>query len=285
MIRIAVEARNFIYTNFKIDFIISISNVHKSFFGIPEAYQEALDAIEYELTMENCKIISYDEIKILNGDYYYSIETEHQLINFIKSGNFEESKKIVNEVFEKNFNKSTLSIDVIKCLMFDLICTMLKTKPEISSANDVEFFNEMDIVGRLLKCEKILEMKQQMIEILEQICTYIRQSKKGKKEQLMENLIQYIGNNYSDVNLSIANISDKFGLTPPYLAKLFKEYEGETLLDYICRIRMEEAKKILKKQESSIKDIASKVGYCNSNVFIRAFKKHTGVTPGIFRGL
>ena len=285
MSEIAHDAYNFIHDNYKINFMVSVSSVHKSIFGIPEAYQEAMDAIEYGITMEKEKIISYDDIKVLSGDYCYTIETEHQLINCIKAGDFEGSRYILNEVFDRNFSKATLSNDLAKCLMFDLISTMLKTKPEISFICDDMFLKEINIVGRLLKCEGIQEMKQQMTDILGKICVYIQKKKKNKKEQLILDITKYIKDNYSDMNLSVAGIADKFDLTSPYLAKMFKENKGEGLYDYINRIRLEEAMMLLKDQESSIKDIAAKVGYCNSNVFIRAFKKHTGVTPGNFKSL
>jgi len=78
-------------------------------------------------------------------------------------------------------------------------------------------------------------------------------------------------------------IGDKFALTPSYISKLFKEQTKESLPDYINKVRIEMAMQLLKLENATIFDVAQKVGYCNSNVFIRAFKKYQGITPGRFK--
>ena len=42
-------------------------------------------------------------------------------------------------------------------------------------------------------------------------------------------------------------------------------------------------KKLLKKTNLNISDVAMLVGYTDSNSFIRAFKKLCGITPGNYR--
>lgn len=68
-----------------------------------------------------------------------------------------------------------------------------------------------------------------------------------------------------------------------YLNIIFKKETGRTLYQYMTGVRMEHAKYLLETTEMSITDIASKVGYPNSNSFTRAFKRHTGPTPQNYR--
>ena len=283
MLHTATEAKNFIREKFNIDFIVSVSGMHKTVFGIPEAYQEALRAMEYKRTLDKEDIIFFDDMKSTRGKYNYPIETEHQLINCIKSGDFETSCSILNEVYDNNFSKSAPSNDMVRCLMFDLASTMLKTIPEINGQNDNLFLQELDIVERLVNCKKVQEMKQQMIVILSEICDYIQHNRKGRKEQLAENVMDYIRSNYHNVGLNVSVIADKFQLTPAYLTRLFKEQTGEGLFEYLTKVRMDKAKELLRSNEVSIKDLASKVGYFSSQAFIRAFKKCEGVTPGLYK--
>ncbi len=66
-----------------------------------------------------------------------------------------------------------------------------------------------------------------------------------------------------------------------YLSKQFVKEEGERFSDYLNRIRMEEAKKLLALYSNdNIKDIAKQVGFgSNPHYFSQVFKKYVGCTP------
>ena len=283
MLAAATEAAASIRENFKTDPLISASGIHKTVFGLSEAYQESLSAMEYKKAMGIENIVCFDDIRTSKSSYHYPMDTERQLINCIKSGDFQMACSILDEVFENNFTPAAMSNVMAKCLVFDLASTMLKTIPEADVLNDNTFLNELDIFERLLSCKMIKDMKLQIVDIMKEICLYIQQNRKGRKETLVENVIEYIQDNYSDANLSVSAIAGRFQLTPTYLTKLFKEQTGEGLLDYLIKIRIQKAKQLMKNNDVSIKDLAEKVGYFSSAAFIRAFKKCEGVTPGLYK--
>ena len=86
--------------------------------------------------------------------------------------------------------------------------------------------------------------------------------------------------NYAEELLSVAYIADKFGLTPNYLSHIFKESTGEKFLDYIHKVRIENAKEILRTNtKDTVETIARQVGYNNISTFNRAFLKQEGLYP------
>lgn len=284
LLHVATEARQTTYDRMKIDLLVSASGIHKTVFGIPEAYQEALDAMEYKIASENVDIVFFDMIRTSKSRYYYPMDTEHQLINCIKTGDIDAAISIIDDVFNHNFSRESLSRDMIRCLMFDLSSTMLKTIPEIDDTYDNEFLQKLDIVGRLLNCKKAYDMKREMIAILSEICAYIQQNRKmKKKEHLIEDVVTFILGNYADANMSVYLIAEKFRLTPAYLTKLFREQTGGGVSDYLMKTRIERAKQLLKSGDTSIKELAARVGYYSSMGFIKAFKKMEGVTPGMYK--
>lgn len=64
---------------------------------------------------------------------------------------------------------------------------------------------------------------------------------------------------------------------------LLKTQIGQSLPDYINKIRVDHAKELLKNTTDTIGSIAGRVGYMSSNSFIRIFKKIEGITPGQYR--
>ena len=74
-------------------------------------------------------------------------------------------------------------------------------------------------------------------------------------------------------------VAETFNLSGAYVSKLFKISTGVGLLDYIHQRRICKAKELLK-EGMNVAEVAAKVGYNNSNAFIRVFKKYEKITPG-----
>ena len=53
--------------------------------------------------------------------------------------------------------------------------------------------------------------------------------------------------------------------------------------EYLTKLRIEEAKKLLVQEEISVNDVCQRVGYINVSYFIKIFQKYTGVTPTRYR--
>jgi two-component system response regulator YesN len=70
-----------------------------------------------------------------------------------------------------------------------------------------------------------------------------------------------------------------------YLGKLFKKETGEKFSNYITRLRIELAIKMIEKENDvKVFEIAEKIGYGeNPQYFSQVFKKHTGFTPSEYK--
>lgn len=279
------EAQKFLSENFHIRLSISISNIHQMLDGISEAYEEACEAMEYKIIMGTGKIVNYMEIETSHQSYFYPLETEDRLIKCIKAGDFEAASKILDEIFKNNFLKHKPSIQIAKCLMFDLISTVIKTIDEIGNMYRSPLWDKVKPVGKLLECETISEMKNLMECIFDQVCNQVKEELKGSDYKLSDRVKEHITSHYNDVNLSVSAIADQFEVTPNYLSRLFKEQTGDGLLDYINKVRMEKAKQFIKEEKLSISDIALKVGYSNRNTLMRVFKKYEGLTISQYKSV
>ena len=104
-----------------------------------------------------------------------------------------------------------------------------------------------------------------------------------EESDMIEQVKMYIQKNYM-YDVSISQIAERFGLTANYLSTIFRRKTGEKFIDYLTRIRLEAAKKILVKNTSaSVQDIALMVGYNSSRHFSALFQKQTGETPSVYR--
>ena len=94
----------------------------------------------------------------------------------------------------------------------------------------------------------------------------------------IKNITEYIDNNYPSP-ITLTELSERFHLTPSYIARLFKTEMNEKPSEYINRVRISAAAVLLSNTDISVSDISEKVGYTSVYYFSRIFKKITGRTP------
>lgn len=105
---------------------------------------------------------------------------------------------------------------------------------------------------------------------------------KGKSSTFVQ-VNDYIKKHYADA-INTKTIADKFGFTPAYLSKLFREYKEITPSEYISLLRIGKAKELLKNCPAlSVREIAAVTGYDDPLYFSKVFKKLVGVTPKTYQ--
>ncbi|MBS4210094.1 response regulator [Bacillus sp. FJAT-50079] len=103
-----------------------------------------------------------------------------------------------------------------------------------------------------------------------------------KEKNPIQQIAEYIRKNYEkDINLR--DISAQFYLSREHISRRFKQEFNETITDYIMKIRMEKAKKLLENPHLRIYEVSNQVGYPNERYFSRLFKKVSGYSPIEFR--
>lgn len=103
-----------------------------------------------------------------------------------------------------------------------------------------------------------------------------------QSESVMEKAKDYIRQNFQK-DLTLDEVSKSVDISPYYFSKLFKQETGENFIEYLTRVRMKNAEKLLLDPSYSIKEICVMCGYGDPNYFSRIFKKYEGVTPSEYR--
>jgi two-component system response regulator YesN len=101
---------------------------------------------------------------------------------------------------------------------------------------------------------------------------------KGKIEKV-KNFVQR--NCFKKVSLE--DVARAVCLSPKYLSRLFEEASGMRFTDYRLKVKINASRQLLKGSGFNIDQVADKLGYKNTESFIRQFKKLTGLTPTQYR--
>ena len=131
---------------------------------------------------------------------------------------------------------------------------------------------------------RISDMKIKIFTLIDGVCRHILQIRsRNHNKHLRQQLTEYVMEHYSDLDLGVSSIAEAFQMSSITISRAFKSQQGETLLDFIHKTRVDSAKALLKNTKDNIGTVSEKVGYGNTNTFIRIFKKYEGVTPGKYR--
>ena len=96
--------------------------------------------------------------------------------------------------------------------------------------------------------------------------------------------MEYIDTNYTNPDFSASLLETEFNVTSAHISRIFKDYTGMTVQNYLTRLRINHAKELLMMQDHlSQQQIAGMVGYASLQTFMRAFKKETCMSPGVYR--
>lgn len=122
---------------------------------------------------------------------------------------------------------------------------------------------------------EIREKKRKETDTEEEMDSNVRDSRVKK-------IIEEINQRYTE-KISLGDLADGCGLSIGHLSTLIKRETGQSFSEYITGKRMEDAKKLLCREELSIDDIADMVGYHDYFYFTKAFKKYMGMSPSMYR--
>ena len=96
-------------------------------------------------------------------------------------------------------------------------------------------------------------------------------------EKIMEAQL-FTEKNYEQA-LSVERLAGQCNMSPRNFIRRFEAATGNTPLEYLQRVRIEAAKKLLENSNDSMEQIAVKCGYGDIGFFRKIFKRHVAINP------
>jgi two-component system response regulator YesN len=106
----------------------------------------------------------------------------------------------------------------------------------------------------------------------------------NSESQIEYKICRYVLENV-DNEISIEGIAKVLYMNRKYISEVFRQRTGELLIDYITRVKMTRAARLLLQSGQKTYEIALQLGYRDTEYFSRLFKKHMGVNPSHYRNM
>jgi AraC-like DNA-binding protein len=210
--------------------------------------------------------------------YDYSIGVESRLVNFVREGDINGIRTVLNYLFETCNTDVLMDNESLKLFLGAIKNTLIRVNTMMFSG-DPRLYSDFD--KTIISVE--LFDRENITKIFEDICRIIRKKQDSLEPKLKENVIKYTHENYRSKDFYLGSLSDHFKLSEAYLSLFFKECTGENFIAYVERLRLGDACDLLRDFSISIETIASSSGYSSSHAFRRAFKRRFGISPTEYR--
>ncbi|MBC8541999.1 PocR ligand-binding domain-containing protein [Bianquea renquensis] len=216
------------------------------------------------------------------GQEVYPIEKEKELLAYITDGNNEDAQRVLNEILGHILFHSGGNLDVIKVRVLELVIVLSRAVME--SGGDVEmiFGWNLRYVNDINQITNFEDLTVWLSSIIRRFGDMVFGFSDVKHVDIMYKADKYIKQHYME-KLTLEDVASQVYLSPSYFSKIFKEEMGASFNNYLNKVRVDNAKRLLLKDGVNLVDISNMVGYEDQSYFSKVFKKLSGVTPGKFR--
>lgn len=153
----------------------------------------------------------------------------------------------------------------------------LKKNPEF-----LPYFRELsDDVPTVDELLPALRPLRYMIFALADTCRQLP-CKTDESDRICRQIVEFLCENYAD-DLSAVAISEAIGYSVSYVQHLFRQKSGETIGQFLQKLRLKKAAELLRTTSLPIIRIAADTGFCDQNYFSVCFKKAFSVSPKEYR--
>lgn len=105
---------------------------------------------------------------------------------------------------------------------------------------------------------------------------------KDHEDEAIRTAQEYIEKNI-DAKITVSQLASMLALGRRNLERRFKKATGNTVMEYMQRVKMEAVKKTLESSRLGVSEMMDKVGYSDPKAFRVVFKKVTGLSPLQYR--
>lgn len=283
----AIELGRFIKDNVEeetgISVSIGIGRRYKDILDLHLSYKDAITACHHKFFLGKSQIIHIENVIPFSEELsLFSIEVESQLSVKVMSCDEEGAFSIVDELFSNAVQERSVNPLIMKTRLIEIITTLIKIAFEAGADQEKLAALSGRLVEEILRSDTISELRSQMREVLRGIIEEVSLGRKRMNLQVFEKAVSYIHENFRRP-ITLEEVAEHVYISSYYFSRHFKNFTGMNFIDYLTKVRIEEAKKLLLTTDLNISQISRQVGYHDPSYFGRVFKKVVGMPPSKFK--
>ena len=229
--------------------------------------------------------IGRDPVRLLESQALkcsYPMDKENELLCRVRLGDRTGAKAILNEILGHIFLGGVTDIELLKARILELVVVISRAAVEGGASLEKLLGLNYEFIADLSAKKNFDEICLWIVKVLDVFMDTVYETRNIKNARSIVEALKFIRENYKK-NLTLESVAQQVYISPYYLSHLFKEELGITFVEYLTKVRIDEAKRLLKDSSMSIVAIALEVGYQDASYFSKVFKKVVGLSPNQYR--
>jgi len=261
---------------------VGLSEAHTQFIDANKAFKESVESLRYTLKYGPESIIFFENLKREFSFYtIYPRQIENDLFDAIKIGDKEtvdkNLDKLIEALFDEKLPHTQYEIAIVRFL------TNLLELTENLGVNVLKLEEHQSLFDQLYDFRTLPEVVNWFRnEIIFPMLNKLEERTKLQYKSLSDEIIHIVQQEF-DSDLTLNYIADKLHYNPNYLSRIFRKETNTSFSNYLALFRINKAKEWLIETDMTVKEIAERLKYNNSQNFIRSFRNVEGTTPGRYR--
>ena len=248
-----------------------------------EKIREKVSAEKKDSTDTLVDINSLDINTLDIGGIDIKMVSQKTIFHFLRNGTLGEIDDLVDEYF------TSLGDEALESLMlrqYVLMEALISGMAFLDSMN-VSREKSSEILGELTDPVKFVDSvdkaKNYITRILRSLIDYRNQVSDKKYTEIIDKAREFIQDNYKNDEMSLQTVASYVNVSSNHFSAIFRRETGETFIDYLTRVRMDNAKDLLTCTSMKTSEIGFEVGYKDPHYFSYIFKKTIGMSPKEYR--
>lgn len=268
----------------KCNISIGIGNKLQGLRNICVSYKEADDALQYKVVIGKNQVVSYKDINFATNEESVANPHNNDRLSFnMKAGLKEKTLELIDQMLPESVYTRSNTMERIRLEVFDILLTCQRVLLELGIIAGDLWENNTQPYEDVSRMDNLPELKSYLKNMLSEIIDMINISNEKKTNGKIEQIRKYINSNIQRPDLSLTEIAKEFFISPSHLSRLFKQETAQTIVEYITKVRIERALKLLRDTDLKVYQIGELVGINDPHYFSILFKKNTGSSVNEFR--
>jgi two-component system, response regulator YesN len=283
LLTLAEKVRDNLSRWMKISVTIGVGERVESLAELPLSYTRARDAAAQKWYLGKNQILTIDSLESdKSGRYRFEIESSERVLTALKAGDPIRLEEELGQIYGQLSKKRKDGYRYARNVSLQLLLQSSRVLLELNVLTEEWETKEADSCEKVLRQETMQDMHDQVHAYLNDICACVHNKRSSRAGSVIERIRQFIEERYPE-NLTVADIAEGAFLSATYVSLLYKQETGETLFEYLTKVRIEKAKELLKDPRNKFYEVCYAVGYTDPSHFSKVFKKMTGFTPSAYR--
>lgn len=221
---------------------------------------------------EDTTIAEISSRKGVSGDSF----SAGKLASICETLNLEELEQVAGQVV-KDLKENGVKPDSAASQCARFMC-LLEEYLKQNWGNRYSGVGINDYMKRMYHSDTIAEITEVFGHYTEEVKKFFASQSGNEQERLVREAKKYIREHVYE-NISLKDISQSLFISAGYLSAVFSKYEPIGVANYINKVKIEEARRLLMNQRLKVYEVAFQLKYENAGYFAKVFKKYTGCTP------